>query len=380
MKFSKISKRLAACTLAGAMMVSMLGMTAFAEEQASSSRNAAVQFNKVLDMTSADGASVPDVTFSYEIAAGPSAEANIEKNTPEIIAGVVVKDDDGNVIAPFISDVSFPTTDGKLTQPVTVNFSGVTFEKPGIYRYVITEIKRTDDIYENIDYGNVTRYLDVYVENVIDKATNKVTGYTITKSILTENSIIPVQSEDGKSLIYDKGKESKADGYKNAYKTWSLTLDKTLAGTMANYNDKFNFTIEITGVQNGSTVTVNGNPTEGATNKKITITSELGHGDRITIKGIPSNASYKIVEDLTGKAGYTTSIKEKQDNSDKVVTRDDVEITKAMDKANEEVHYTNTKNAVSPTGVALTVAPYLVMVAAAGILAILFLRRRHEEA
>ena len=31
MKFNKISKKLAACSLAGVMMVSMLGMTAFAK-------------------------------------------------------------------------------------------------------------------------------------------------------------------------------------------------------------------------------------------------------------------------------------------------------------------------------------------------------------
>ena len=53
---------------------------------------------------------------------------------------------------------------------------------------------------------------------------------------------------------------------------------------------------------------------------------------------------------------------------------------KIMGKSNNSVVCTNTKNAVSPTGVALTVAPYLVMVAAAGILAILFFRRRHGEA
>ena len=47
---------------------------------------------------------------------------------------------------------------------------------------------------------------------------------------------------------------------------------------------------------------------------------------------------------------------------------------------NNAVVCTNLKNAVTPTGIAMTVAPYILMVAVAGIFAILFLRRRHEEA
>lgn len=51
-----------------------------------------------------------------------------------------------------------------------------------------------------------------------------------------------------------------------------------------------------------------------------------------------------------------------------------------MGKMNNAVVCTNLKNAVTPTGIAMTVAPYILMVAVAGIFAILFLRRRHEEA
>ena len=49
-------------------------------------------------------------------------------------------------------------------------------------------------------------------------------------------------------------------------------------------------------------------------------------------------------------------------------------------RVNNAVVCTNLKNAVTPTGIAMTVAPYILMVAVAGIFAILFLRRRHEEA
>ena len=51
MKFNKISKKLAACSLAGVMMVSMLGMTAFAK----TGNTEAVTFTKTLDMSAAVG-------------------------------------------------------------------------------------------------------------------------------------------------------------------------------------------------------------------------------------------------------------------------------------------------------------------------------------
>lgn len=66
MKFNKISKKLAACSLAGVMMVSMLGMTAFAK----TGDTEAVTFTKTLGMSAAEGASVPNVEFAYEITPG----------------------------------------------------------------------------------------------------------------------------------------------------------------------------------------------------------------------------------------------------------------------------------------------------------------------
>ena len=82
MKFNKISKKLAACSLAGVMMVSMLGMTAFAKTGATE----AVTFEKTLDMSAAEGASVPDVAFPYLITPGDPVAAT--DNSPEILAGI----------------------------------------------------------------------------------------------------------------------------------------------------------------------------------------------------------------------------------------------------------------------------------------------------
>ena len=47
--------------------------------------------------------------------------------------------------------------------------------------------------------------------------------------------------------------------------------------------------------------------------------------------------------------------------------------------ADTNITVTNTRNASAPTGIAMTYGPYALMVALAGGMAVLFLRRRNRE-
>lgn len=66
MKRTKLFRMMTSAALTAAMVMTMGGMTAFAEE-------ATVSFTKTLDMTEATNASVPDVTFTYTIVPGAAA-------------------------------------------------------------------------------------------------------------------------------------------------------------------------------------------------------------------------------------------------------------------------------------------------------------------
>ena len=151
MKKGKMLRRLAAVLLAGTMMMAM-GTTVFAEGETAD--DVTVSFTKTLDMSEADGASVPDVTFSYEIKAGEPVSAS--ETAPEILAGVG---------SPVVEDAVYGPTGAaaSLTKTVNVDFANVKFEKPGIYRYIITE--QTTNNADITNDGNPTRYLDVYVVN-----------------------------------------------------------------------------------------------------------------------------------------------------------------------------------------------------------------------
>ena len=79
----KMIGRVSAMTMAGAMMFGGMQIPALA---ATGDNDGVVQFQKVLEMQNAQGASVPNVTYTYSISAGSAIGATA--TSPEIKAGV----------------------------------------------------------------------------------------------------------------------------------------------------------------------------------------------------------------------------------------------------------------------------------------------------
>ena len=79
---------------------------------------------------------------------------------------------------------------------------------------------------------------------------------------------------------------------------------------------------------------------------------------------------YTVSETDYRSSGYTTKINDNE-------VREVVNVT--YDADNNDIAVVNTRNAVSPTGIVMNVAPYalLVVVAAAGCF--VFLRKRRED-
>ena len=50
-----------------------------------------------------------------------------------------------------------------------------------------------------------------------------------------------------------------------------------------------------------------------------------------------------------------------------------------MGKVCNIVEFTNNRDAVTPTGIVMSFAPYILLVALAGVFAVLFLRKRRHE-
>ena len=184
--------------------------------------------------------------------------------------------------------------------------------------------------------------------------------------------------------------EEKTDGFTNTYNETSglktLTVTKEVTGAQGNKNADFEFTILIGNAeQNGEEkyhVVITTLNTDGSTTtttdtfvKGVADTFTLSDGEKVEIYGLSADDTYTITEDSEDAAGYETTItaiSADKDNEKRTVTSNVGQDT--------TVTFENKKGAGLPqTGVILNIAPYILMVALAGVLAFFFLRKRHYE-
>lgn len=338
-------------------------------------------FNKYLVMDA--DANVPNVTFGFTVTAGTAQVAS--GSSPAIYAGV-----DADSIA--VSDASFTTSDSTTpgtpsntedstqkyaTKSVTVNLQGVTFNKPGIYRYVITETATSQDGITNDT--NTTRTLDVHVAYAAGSETElKVTSYAL---YLT-----------APATVEDFANTGKVNGFTNTYTTHNLTLKKQVEGNQGDRNKYFKFTVSITNAVADTVYNVdlsdadsNPNVNDGTTNPNqlvatdgtVTATYYLKDDQSITIKGLTGGTHYTITEESYSSDGYTTA-----NTVDGTASlQGDTTGEKTMDDSFHEVVFTNHKEGIVPTGILIETGPYILMgaVVIIGLVALLATSRRRSR-
>ena len=336
----RMNKRMAAATLAGAMVLSMNGM-AWA---------AVTDFNLTKEVTTDGKTHAPNTAFSFTITEGDEGTLG----TAKVYAGVP-----GGLTLDTANDFSFaPGADTSATYTKTgkINVNVSVFEKPGVYHYLVTETQGT---YDGITYDVTPRHLYVFVVN----ATN---GYEV----------------DAIKVVKD-GETAKADDLKivNSYGDGTTNDDihdfiikKTVTGNQGHKNMPFSFT-----------VTINGDNTDKAGAEKymavkkpktggedtIHITDGVAEnftlmdGETLHIYGLSGKDTYTVVETVANTVGYTTTV---PGNAAGTLTADGI-----------TVEFINHKDVGPATGVAMTFAPYVLLVAAAGGLGAVVLGKKKRE-
>lgn len=339
----RMTKRMAAATLAGAMVLSMNGMAWAAE---------VTEFNLTKEVTTDGKTHAPNTAFIFTITEGNEGTLGAAKVYAGVPGGLTLDTDNDFSFAPGTDTSATYTKTGKINVNVGV------FEKPGVYHYLVTETQGT---YDGITYDVIPRHLYVFVVN----ATN---GYKVEAIKVVKDGA--TAKEDNLKIVNSYG-----DGSTPNDDIHDFIIKKTVTGNQGHKNKPFSFTVTIDGddadkegaekymavktPKTGEAETIH--ITDG-----LTQTFTLMDGETLHIYGLSEKDKYTVTETDYSADGYTTTVKE--DNAEGFLTADGI-----------TVEFINHKNVGPATGVAMTFAPYVLLVAAAGGLGAVVLGKKKRE-
>lgn len=381
MKLSKNLGRIATTFVAGAMLTA-LAMPAYADSNLSggavnnddNSPLAEIVFTKNL-VEPAD-VETPNVTFTFNltgVAPDPAGETVTDTSTMEVSVSSGV--DHGSltdVTVIFDKDsVKTGSTEGlnatkTVSEDVTLALTddhGFTFSAPGVYKYELTE--------EPVD-GYTTSdpyYVYLYVERIEGGQADQyvITGATL--SAAKENS----DKKNNITNYYLVGEDGTVTPN-------TLTIDNDVTGEMGNKSNPFSFEITITAKNSdvNRNYAVSGATVKNNNDGTYTIAGTMTDGQSIVINGLISGDTYKINQKDANADGYNTSITFAGLENDDTFVNNSTVVT--FDATNADtIHYTNTRNAIAPTGLVMNVAPYVLLVLVAAGAGYVFLRKREED-
>ena len=230
-------------------------------------------------------------------------------------------------------------------------FEGYDFDTPGVYKFTLTEVSGKNP---NIVYATNSYNVEVSVAMPEDYPTH------------TTPVIQKIQVKDGDQ------KADKAAFANTAKANDSLTVSKKVAGTAANTQDEFSYTLKIEGAQGSYDYVLDG--ATGTFDAKDALTFKLRHGQSIEIKNLPEGATYTVTEAYT-EYNENFAVDGGQSQAGAVAT--------GTIHDGSTVAYTNEKGFAPATGVNSDTMPFvfggLVVVAGAGALLISRKRRASEE-
>lgn len=337
-------------------------------------------------------ANIPAATFEFTVSAGGTA-ATATASTVTVFAGPSPELVKVNGVAE-VGTVTFAageTATNALAQEaegssstriaakktIELDFSAIEFEKPGVYRYTITE---TDPVAPFYAIGEKTTTVDVYIQDV--NGALELQGYVAYDGTVTA---APKNATDPNATAPNNGAEAgtKDAKFVNECKTFDLKVDKVVAGNQGDKEETFEVVVVIENAGNGTKINAGAADTgksepDGVTpppaasftqypcdaSGKVTITVILGHNDQLVLTGIPENATYTVKETLSGQNGYVTT--------GEVATA----TTLAAD-ASETI--TNTRTGVIPTGILLPISGGVALVAIAGAALIALNRKKRDD-
>ena len=435
MNLKKNLGRVATAFLATAMLASLTAVPASADTPTdgvwtSTTGITAIEFDKVLMLPEKVKTPAVGFTFTLTAADATTGETTTGANNTilEVKDGVqatagndTITTKDVTFTAGQATSAADPDNDdnmigvNQVTGDVSLDVSGLAGKFPyaGVYKYTLTETfdttnanradkddftlgsSRTVYLYVSLNDTGATYIsgVEMYINTDSGKG-GKADGNFYNFYMLDGNVDDPDQDPDDPDdpdLPDDEKDPTPRDN--------EMTVQKTVTGTMGDKGKAFDFTMTIdpavdTKVYNvvyeynnstddtpnwveGSRITSKDNVQISALKDGVyTVTFQLAHNERVHIYGLSENEAVTATEaDYTTNGGYQTTITGGTvDGTNQNKTS--VTFTKGADN---DVVYANKLDTVSPTGLAMNVAPYALLVVVAAGACFVFLRKRRED-
>lgn len=211
------------------------------------------------------------------------------------------------------------------------------------------------------------------------------------------------------AALYRGDKKIEAtDAFHNTYNANSLTLSKTVHGSLGSLAEDFSFIIKflpesdaVAGMYKGpqvgtvgTDVSIDGEDTGDYLNLNTEYTVTLKHGKSLNFSNLPAGIKYEVYEkdsafnaekNAVTKDEYTVVVRESTDANSTAIAFDTIDkntVKGSVGTANVTTAFHNTHEGQPDMGVVLDNAPYIAMlaiVAIGGVALMLNKRRRDEE-
>ena len=403
MNLNKTLGRVATTLVAATMLASLTAVPAFAETSnaggvITNGDNAITEivFNKTLKMPVE--VPVPDVTFNFTMTGATADSETATDGTNSIAISSVASTTQLTGSADFDTTTSAVTDAGGTTKTATVKatipLGDLHFNEPGVYKFSLSENALDSTTVKNaadFTLSDAARSVYLYVEG--NNSDSKIVGAVIVNGNAYSSS--SADKVDAIGNYYMLTGDPDEPDIPPAVKDNKLTIGKTVSGQMGNKSTLFDFDVTITSTTSGKTFTAKymkngqivdntGEAINDPDHQTFTVTAgsaiqnvKLSDGMTLVINGLSNGDGYTVDEDRANLDNYSTTINNNGTTVEKENSADGV--SGSFVDTNMTVQYTNDRAAVSPTGIVMNVAPYvlLVIVAAAGCF--VFLRKRRED-
>lgn len=439
----KLLTKIMALSLAGAMVLGMGATAFAADnagEKTLDGSTNTIVIPKAIVVTNPDAAQkvfTPNVTYKYAAAGVTTPYTITDKD------GVSAQTKPGVAGGVSIADVSFTSAltgaavgvNGyEIVKPINVVVDPSAFVSTGagIYRYTITEsVTDTDTTNDTADLTTIgmtrvsgydnARILDVYLKNKADGTGLELGGYVVSESTTTNITSPGTDTNiSGKNGGFVPGSDTTeivttpTDHALNApvtdeksvdwYHTFNATLTKVTTGTGGDKTKEFTFAETI--VNNGyqflaSETETTAQDGTAAFASGADVANTMKNGDVLYIRGLNAKATVAYTETNNAPETYKVKVEgantttalvaeaQKAPNATTELTSTQVTSYNSSATAKADINedannvktvtFTNTLDLISPTGVVLRFAPYVVMLGAAFFLILVAKRRREDE-